>query len=337
MDEETLVSNDNPIGFDAEAGYQRFLLRIQKENPIRRFRLRIVEWHIPQIAASIAIFMLGVFSYRYYNQSQFPEIAYYETIVPLGAKSQIVLTDGTKVWLNAGSRLRYPTNYSVANRDVFLEGEAFFEVTPNKLLPFEVKTSMLNVKATGTAFNVKAYPTDSIIETILVEGTVEVSRMQNKAADELSVALQPKQRLILLKNTNEILLESKPVGDITQASNPDLFQASLKHIPQVKQVPATTNYMIATSWKDKRWLIEGEELGSLAVKLERRYNVKISFADNSLRYFRFTGTLEDDPIESVLKAMAQVAPVEYEFTGSEFVLSTNEKFQKQYKKLWQKE
>ncbi|MDR0863841.1 MAG: FecR family protein [Candidatus Symbiothrix sp.] len=330
---------NNPIGFDAEAGYRRFLSRIQNEKsyPVHRFRRKIIRLYIPQVAAAVVIFMLGIFSYHYYSQFQSPEVAYYETIVPLGAKSQIVLTDGTKIWLNAGSRLRYPTTYSVSNRNVFLEGEAFFEVATNKSLPFEVKTSMLNVKATGTAFNVKAYPGDSIIETILVEGTVEVSRMQNNAGDEPAVSLQPKQRLTLLKNTNEILLESKPVNGMAQESKPDLQKEMLKHIPQAKEVPATTNYMIATSWKDKRWLIEGEELGSLAVKLERRYNVKISFADNSLRYFRFTGTLEDDPIESVLKAMAQVAPVEYEFTGSEFVLSTNEKFQKQYKKLWQKE
>jgi ferric-dicitrate binding protein FerR (iron transport regulator) len=281
--------------------------------------------------------MLGMLSYHYYDQSKSPEISYYETIVPLGAKSQIVLTDGTKVWLNAGSRLRYPTNYSVSNRDVFLEGEAYFEVAHNENLPFEVKTSLLNVKATGTCFNVKAYPNDSTIETILVEGKVEVSRLQTNVAGELAISLQPKQRLTLLKNTNEILFESKPVNGVAQESKPDLSKESLKHIPLAKEVPATTNYMIATSWKDKRWRIEGEELGSLAIKLERRYNVKISFADNTLQYFRFTGTLEDEPIESVLKAMAQVAPVAYEFRGSEFVLSTNKTFQEQYKKLWEKE
>jgi ferric-dicitrate binding protein FerR (iron transport regulator) len=329
---------DNPIGFDAEAGYRRFLSKTQKtkSNPVNlnRFHRRIVKLHIPQVAAMLAFFMLGIFSYHYFNKSESPKVAYYEAIIPLGAKSQIVLIDGTKVWLNAGSRLRYPTTYSISNREVILEGEAFFEVATNKLLPFEVKTSMLNVKATGTCFNVKAYANDSTIETILVEGTIEISRIQNGKTKETAISLQPNQRLTLLKKTNKMIFESSPKNEITQKST--LEKKPKYNTHEITELPATTNYMTDTSWKDKRWRIESEELQSLAIKLERRYDVRILFADKALQYYRFSGTLENEPIEAVLKVMAKTAPVTYEVKGAEIVLSINEKSRKEYKNLWQK-
>jgi ferric-dicitrate binding protein FerR (iron transport regulator) len=324
--------------FDADAGFQRFMSKVRTKKYSLFFHSNVV-WRSLQIAAMLAIvFSFGALSYHYYTKRQEAPLAYYETIVPLGAKSEIVMIDGTKVWLNAGSRLRYSTSFALHDRNVFLEGEGYFEVAHNEKLPFEVKTSMLNVKAIGTSFNVKAYPNDSTIETILVEGKVEVSRLQDNALDKALVFLQPRQRLTLLKNTNEMLFESKPMDETNRnpIPNPDKEPVN-KVVPQVKEVPATGNYMITTSWKDKRWSIEGEELESLAVKLERRYNVQIIFADNTLKHYRFTGTLEDEPIEAVLKAMAKVAPVTYEFSGSTFVLSANEKFREQYKKLWQKE
>jgi ferric-dicitrate binding protein FerR (iron transport regulator) len=92
--------------------------------------------------------------------------------------------------------------------------------------------------------------------------------------------------------------------------------------------------MTTTSWKDKSWRIEDEDLGSLAVKLGRRYNVTISFADEQLKSYRFTGTLEDEPVEAVLKAMTQTAPVIYKFQGSEILLSVNNEMSEQYKNLW---
>ncbi|KAA6318427.1 hypothetical protein EZS27_031558, partial [termite gut metagenome] len=98
----------------------------------------------------------------------------------------------------------------------------------------------------------------------------------------------------------------------------------------------TTNYMTDTSWKDKRWRIESEELQSLAIKLERRYDVRILFADKPLQYYRFRGTLENEPIKAVLKVMAKTAPVTYEVKGAEIVLSINEKSRTEYKNLWQK-
>jgi ferric-dicitrate binding protein FerR (iron transport regulator) len=327
-------------GFDAGSAFYRFAAHVSPYKPHRRrsglwlFRKPVVR----RAAVWVIAFMLGSSaSFMYSAGLPAPEeaVAHYETIVPLGAKSQIILTDGTKVWLNAGSRLSYSTAYASRNRTVQLEGEGYFEVAPNHALPFEVKTPLLTVKATGTSFNVKAYATDSIVETILVNGKVEISRLQENNKQE-PIYLQPEQRLTLLKNTNELLFESQPKKktQLPAAALP-AQTISPQTLQQVKLVPATTNYIINTSWKDKRWRIESEMLESLVVKLERRYNVLISFADDDLKGYRFNGTLEDEPIEAILKAMAQVAPVKYVLNGAEIILSTNENFRKQHEKLWQ--
>lgn len=341
----------SPEECDVQGAFERLAQRVQglslplsssSLSPLppslpRAHRLRRVAVAVLRMAAVwAAAFAVGALSYRHYHRHSPQPAAHFEAIVPLGAKSQLVLTDGTRVWLNAGSRLRHSAGYSTRNREVELEGEGYFEVAPNKALPFEVKTSLLNVKATGTSFNVRAYPSDSVVETILVEGSVEVSRLRDSEAKTPAIALQPKQRLTLLKNTNEMLLEEQPDGE------PDRQPRSAAPTPtesagvtgEVRTLKAKSNYMAETSWKDKRWHIENEDLGSFAVKLERRYNVTIAFADDRLKSYRFTGTLEDDPIEAVLKAMAQSAPVVYKFHGSEILLSVNSEVSRQYESLW---
>ena len=321
--------------FNAQAGFKKFYSVIQKNSRIRPAQKRIIMLRISHVAAIIAIvFTMGAISYWYYDKKNIPVVSYHEAIVPLGAKSQIVLSDGTKVWLNAGSRLRYSTTYAVSDRNVQLEGEGYFEVSQNNQLPFEVKTLKLNIKAVGTTFNVKAYPNDSIVETILVEGKVEVFRTENKV--DYAISLAPKQRLTLVKNSDEILFETQPKRERTEQLVSSINQPTPFVITenQVKEIPAVNDYMVTTTWKDKRWQIDSEELRSLATKLERRYNVHITFADNELKYYKFNGTLEDEPIEAVLKVMSQIAPVNYELNGTEVVLSHNSKFRELNKVLY---
>lgn len=321
--------------YDVAAAYARFCAGVGARDvgqAKQQQRHRPLSFWLRHAAVWAALLTVGGLAQRYYAVRTTPT-AYYETIVPMGAKSQLVLTDGSRVWLNAGSKLRYSTDFAISNRKVELEGEGYFEVASNKALPFEVKTSRLNVRALGTAFNVKAYPNEPVIETILVHGKVEVTRTQNgEAMADVAVVMKPNQRLTLLKSTDELLLEAKP--NELSASPSDTVAAS-GTAAAVKKVKSSANYMIDTSWKDVRWRIESEPLGSLAVKLERRYNVQISFADSTLRGYRFNGTLEDEPVEAVLKAMSLVAPVSYECKGAKIVLSINEKFREEHKKMWQ--
>ena len=103
-----------------------------------------------------------------------------QVVVPFGKKSSIELADGTKVWLNAGSRMAFPDRFTGSRREIFLEGEAFFNVTPDKSMPFYVKTKEVVIRVLGTKFNVSAYEADNEVVTVLVEGTV--SMRENKGS-----------------------------------------------------------------------------------------------------------------------------------------------------------
>jgi len=281
------------------------------------------------------VFTLGLLARPYFNTRKKTTTAWYEVQAPLGAKSRVSLIDGTKVWLNAGSKLLYSTEFGLQNREVRLEGEGYFEVTKNTALPFEVRTSGLMVRALGTTFNVKAYPNEATIETILIEGEVEISHIvKTEGIDKNeTVLLKPKQRLTLKKNTNEMLVETN-MEKKEKISEPLTTLQQTKVPPIVKTVESTIDLMSQTSWKDKRWRIESEELGSFAKKLERRYNVTISFQDTDLPKYKFNGTFEDEPIEEVLRALSLAAPINFSLKGNQVILSRNSKFKEAYKTLY---
>ena len=310
----------------------------EKQIPIHRVHETwTIRLQIPHIAAMLAVvFTLGVLARSYFITEKKVETAWYEIQAPLGAKSQVRLIDGTKVWLNAGSKLQYSTLFGQQNREVNLVGEGYFEVAKNKAIPFEVKTSDLTVRALGTSFNVKAYPNEATIETILVEGEVEIlQKTKTTGADKnQTVLLKPQQRLTLKKNTHEMLVETN-IPEKEQTVEPVKIPQKKATAPTVKTVKTTVDLMSHTSWKDKRWRIESENLGSFATKLERRYNVKISFQDKDLPKYSFNGTFEDEPIEEVLRALALAAPINFSLKGNEVILSRNNKFKDAYKALYE--
>ena len=116
-----------------------------------------------------------------------------EVIVPYGKKSQLVLADGTKVWLNAGSRLAFPTRFTGNKREVYLEGEAYFEVIKSDNKPFSVNAREVMVRVLGTRFNVSAYANDNAIETVLVEGYVNLSEQSESGLFRKEIVLVPGQ------------------------------------------------------------------------------------------------------------------------------------------------
>ena len=129
----------------------------------------------------------------------------FETVVPHGSKTEMYLSDGTKVWLNAGTTLRYRTSYSKNKRDVFLDGEAYFDVKKDPEHPFIVHVGDIEVKAVGTSFNVKAYKNEKTVETTLVEGKVLVSK---KNITEPIIML-PNQKLTFVNNNKDFAYSLK--------------------------------------------------------------------------------------------------------------------------------
>ena len=267
-------------------------------------------------AASIAL-LVGVTSVLYFSQqektSQQPYCAGGEIEVPYGSKSLITLPDGSKVWVNAGSKISYPADFGLTSRNVYLTGEAYFEVVKKEDIPFFVNTDILKIKVYGTAFNVKAYKDDEGVETLLERGAITIIR--NDAPDQ-EISVEPKQKITVRREKPTL-----PVSN-SQASSTSALSAKKPEIQEVKSAE------IITAWKDNRLVFDEEPLGSLAKQLERRYNVQIRFNDEKIKSVRYTAVLKEFPIEQVLEAISLSAPISYRIKGSEVTLMENKAFKK---------
>lgn len=274
-----------------------------------------------------AIFMLAFISggigYYFANQKSEPTEPplHVEYVAPLGSRSFIKMPDGSKIWLNAGTTLSYKTNFGSENREVNMSGEAFFEIEKNPELPFMVQTSQINITALGTKFNVKAYAEEKTIETTLIEGSVKLEGNDFKLAED--VILKKNEKAIFTKKAQTIEINEKnqpPVNSgITHQLNP---RTELKIISSVEAAPII-------SWKEERWVINNEKLGSLSKKLERRYAVNIIFDNELLKDYSFGGTLEDETLDQVLDAICSSSPIRYLIEGKTvYIMSDNQKMEK---------
>ncbi len=199
-----------------------------------------------------------------------------QLVVPFGKHSSITLSDGTKLWLNSGSRAIYPVTFNKKYREIFIEGEAYLEVAKNASQPFYVKTDKINVRVLGTKFNVSAYPEDARSSVVLVEGSVEA------VAGKKSFAIKPNQVFKFEKESGLSTLEN-------------------------------ANVMEYISWKDGWLLCNKEKLGDIAVKLSRYYNINIEVVDEKVKELTLSGKLDfKTQCEDVMNTIALTAPVKYE-------------------------
>jgi len=277
----------------------------------------LIYW-LPRIAA---VFLLGaiasfVVSYKLFNP-KVADTSFNEITAPPGAKSKITLPDGSLIWLNAGSNIKYSNKYGKKKREVLLTGEAYFDVVSDKSKLFLVKTEDLNIKAYGTSFNVKSYPEENTVETTLVKGSIGVTRTKfsNKKVDE--VILEPNQRVVYYKPTRKV--EAKQV---VETENKKL-EPETKEAEQQK-----LTYMISkgidpepfTKWKEGVLVIKSETLQELAIKLERKYDVSIHFANEEIKKLKFSGSLENETVEQVIEAIGIAARIDYEIEERKITL-----------------
>jgi len=217
-----------------------------------------------------------------------------EIIVPIGEKAQVVLSDGSHVWINSGSRFVYPASFDSEIRKVTLEGEAFFDIKKANGKKFIVTTHDAEIEVLGTSFNVKSYPEDMKSQMTLVSGSIHLS------TDNKSVILSPSQMAIINKMHNE---GSDKVGDNILPIIDDVHTSAI------------------SSWKNDILSFENETFADIAVKMERWYKTKITIADENLKRERFTGEfVHDETIHEVLGILDRTPPITYEEQDNEFVI-----------------
>jgi hypothetical protein len=203
-----------------------------------------------------------------------------EVYIPYGQTFKLTLSDGTLVWLNAGSKLRFPQKFidSDKERIVYLEGEGFFEVAKNKEVPFIVNTQEVDIKVLGTKFNISSYETDHSIATTLVEGSVSVYETR-----------MPENNLLLIPN----------------------FQASYNKFKNDFSKKEVDTKMF-TAWMEDRFVIDNLTFSEILVKLERRHHVKFVNNTKNLGDEIYKGEFENEGIESILETISLSTPFEYE-------------------------
>jgi len=272
-------------------------------------------------AMMVAVFVAGMSVHWFANNrvEDYIRLMYTEYTSPYGSRSNVRLPDGSTVWLNAGSILRYSSDFNVHHREVFLEGEAYFDVTHDEQMSFLVKTSTITVKALGTAFNVKAYPEESFVETTVERGAVLL--ISPLSSSKETTILRAHQKAVIVK---KIQHEKKTVETPLQDNIPDEVIKPIEYTPiAAVEVNSNVKTEAYTSWKDTRWVIEREKLSNFAVKLERRYNVQFVFNDKELKDYVFSGKFEDETLDQILEALKLTAPILYKVKQNTVYLSFN--------------
>ncbi|RPE05425.1 DUF4974 domain-containing protein [Chitinophaga lutea] len=201
-----------------------------------------------------------------------------------GTRSHIKLADGTSVWLNADSELKYPLRFKGGTREVHLKGEAFFDVAPDASKPFIVHTETMHINVLGTSFNVKAYPGDHVSEATLISGVVEV-QLKNQA--DKRIRLKPAEKLVV-PNGKDSLPEPA-------AGQPIISKATY--------FSKEDSAIIETAWIDNKLIFHDESFTSLATRMERWYNVTIRFENAAIGHLRFSGMFRNESVMQALEAL----------------------------------
>lgn len=223
-----------------------------------------------------------------------------------GTKTNTILPDGSKVWLNSGSKLIYKTfNHSL--REVELEGEAYFDVIKDPKRPFIVHTNFINIKVLGTAFNVKSYPDDKTVEASLVRGLIEVTRVDKPSQ---KVLLHPNQKITILKKTEAVSPAKSTTSNIVKIT-PDI-NYKITGFTYDK----TDNSVIETSWTQNKLAFDDMPFEELAPKLERWYDVKIQFEDEDVKKLPFHGSFVNETITEALDALKLTGHFNYKIENN---------------------
>lgn len=206
--------------------------------------------------------------------------------VPVGKRSLLTLSDGTKMWVNSGSKVVYPAVFEKSKREIYVDGEVYLEVVPDKERPFSVNTKDLNVKVLGTSFNVSAYSTDKEQSVVLVQGSVQVK------AEKTAISR-------LVPN--------------------DLF--SYVDGRQSVRTVDVNNYI---SWKDGFYQFSSERIEVIATRLSRYYG-KTILCEEDTKAYTCSGKLDlQDDIVDVLNSLSKTAPIKYEYVNDEYILKNKD-------------
>jgi ferric-dicitrate binding protein FerR (iron transport regulator) len=237
--------------------------------------------HNLAIAASL-IFMMLLGTIAFYVYQKYDLNSYITVVSEKGQRKEFTLPDGSRVWLNADTKIKYKKHFNSPVREVVLNGEAYFSVVKDTARPFIVKTSKLDIKVLGTVFNVKSYPGDKTIETTLVTGLVSIEKNTGRETEkDAPVLVKPQQKAIFSLTAEQIKVESVNVDK-------------------------------TTSWKNGKLVFDNESIDAVLAKLQRWYGVKVALiGKNKFTEDRYTLTIKDENIEEVIHLLQYTSRITF--------------------------
>ena len=293
MQEVWIAASDEAdnIVFNKERAYQLFLKQTeattrQNINKHKFFQLR--PW-MYAAAMIIVVFICGTIAFQSGKRVLRNQLAQITIEAPYGSKTKLYLPDGTLVWLNAGSKMSYAQDFGINERALNLTGEAYFEVTKNKHIPFKVHTDELDVKVLGTKFNFRNYQDALEAKVCLLEGKVALSTQQKETI------LHPDQQALLDKKTGNLLISS-------------------------------TKAAYSAEWTNDRLYFDEALLPDIVKELERSYNIKITIADAALNSVRFYGNFrrKEQSIREIMDVLSSTDKMTYTIEGKNIVITLPE-------------
>lgn len=272
--------------------------------------------HWQRIAAVIAIpvaLSVGVYYYMIHS-SQDNDPVYKEITASYGVRTKLNLPDGTLVWLNSGSSLKFPEQFSNNRREVFLNGEAFFEVARDRVKPFYVNLGELSVKALGTSFNVTAYPDEKTYETTLITGKVNLVRTSGNNSEIVVCEMTPNQHSVFDREEKKIALYEEEYNVKESKKNSEQLKPLSAKSPELSGNYKDNKY---TSWIKGKLVFRNDPMEDVIKRLGRWYNVDIVLKDSLLYDYCYTATFTDETLVQVLDLLTLSAPLRYSISERE--------------------
>jgi transmembrane sensor len=272
------------------------------EEPVKQGKLRSM-WRYAA-AACIAVALFATWQWWPSAAVNKTDVVYEQQLVTQkGSRSQIVLPDGSKVWLNAGSTLDYPKQFTGKTRAVQLQGEAYFEVAKNADQPFIVHTKTFDIKVLGTGFNVRAYPDEDSAITSLIHGSVEVI---TGGKEKRTILLKPNEKITL---ATTIIAEKETVK--TETPQTDL----LATLPE-KMVLIDDSVQQETAWVNNKLAFKKMPLEKVAQLLENWFGTEIRFKNEEKKSLSFRGVFEVQSLDEILQILEATGTFHYKKDSS---------------------
>ena len=254
------------------------------------------------------LFCLQLFKKQYHSGELIANNKVSQFITQPGSKSKLHLPDGTEVWLNGNSKLTYAgERFGKHIREVYLSGEAFFEVTKNEKIPFIVHAGSINITVKGTAFNVKCYLGQKTIETSLVRGLIEITTLRDP---DRRIIVKPNEKIIV---PAEVYHEIKK-DDSSRSDYKPVYAISSLHKGKSDVLPEMV-------WMQTRLEFDNEPFEELIPQMETWFNIKIHVLYEGIRTKRFSGVIEKETLKETLAAMQLSCHFDYELNGNDLIIS----------------